>query len=199
MRKKLTILTALLLGLLVLAPCAKAATTVEVTLPVALSAEGTLPKVEETYYVRMSTTDPETPMPDGQVGGTYDLAITGPNSGSFPTISYNRVGVHTYRVELVKGTDEEAWYDTRVYTMVVTVTNGDDGGLELTVALHKTGAKVKQDDVWFHIRYKTVVIPPPPEHPQTGVSDYWMYYLGGSGLLLLGAAVILTKLRRKEQ
>lgn len=119
------------LGLGVLA----AQTSVTVPLDVTIDLSGNVPSKDETYTVVLEAKDSGYPMPQGKTGGTYRMNITGENTAAFPDFHFDKVGIFEYTVYQVKGSNRSCDYDERVYDLVITVTNAENGGLEYTVAL----------------------------------------------------------------
>ncbi len=114
-----------------------AAETPAVTVPVTVSLTGTLPEPAEEYNVVLKAEDAAYPMPEGAKDGEYALTITGESTENFPEITYNRVGIYTYTIAQVAGSNEKCTYDKTVYTLTVQITNAEDGdGLEATAVLY---------------------------------------------------------------
>ena len=134
-----------------------------VSIPVSVSIEGTPPVTPETYTIRM-TADGDYPMPGGATGGSFDLKITGPGTGTFPAITFDHVGIFTYTIRQSAGSDTTAQYDSTVYTLKVTV-YWKDGVLELSCALRKQGEETKLDSCPFKVIY--------PELVDVTVSKVW--------------------------
>ena len=196
--KSLLAVTALILCLAALMPAALAADDLAVNLKAQITLEGTQPTEAETFVIRMTADDSAFPMPGGQTGGTADLNITGAAVGTFPTMTYNSLGIYTYTIQQIPGTDEDCTYDDRTYQMKVAVTNAEQGdGLDITVTLHESGKTEKLDEVRFHNVYETVVTPA-GEVTATGVNDMWFYYIGGSALLLIIAGIVIGNLCPKK-
>lgn len=90
---------------------------------------------------------------EGEAGGvnkTKTTAVTVP--------TYSSVGVYTYKITETEGENAKKGvsYDSTPVYMVVTVTNGTDGGFVRTVALHAdstTGDKLKDGDDAFENTY----------------------------------------------
>ena len=83
MLKIFSVLTLLAMIVSLLPAAALADNPLTVTIPASVSIEGTPPVSPETYTIRM-TADGDYPMPGGSTGGSVDLKITGPGSGTFP-------------------------------------------------------------------------------------------------------------------
>lgn len=137
-----------------------------VAVPVTISLSGTLPYPAEDYTVELKADDPDYPMPEGSVNGAYSLTITGEDSENFPTITYDRVGIYTYTVYQIAGTNKKCTYDDTVYALTVTVTNKTDySGLEVTAVLCPDSEGDKLPAAEFENKYK---VEPPSESPKTG-------------------------------
>lgn len=152
--------------LLTMTALAFAAENPGVSIPVTVSLSGTLPKPAETFTIRLKADDLSYPMPDGSVDGVYTMTITGGTTKNLPTITYDRVGVYTYTIYQVAGSNTNCTYDDTVYVLTVYITNAEDGsGLEATVVLHLASQSEKLTDAEFRNRYKTIVPYEPPKTP----------------------------------
>ena len=137
-----------------------------VSVPVTISLSGTLPYPAEDFTVVLKADDADYPMPNGTVNGVYSMTITGEGTENFPTITYSRVGVYTYTVYQVAGTNRKCTYDDTVYTLVVTITNKEDySGLEVTAVLYPDSDGEKLPGAEFENKYK---VEPPSDTPKTG-------------------------------
>ena len=183
---------------------ALAADDLTVRLDVQITQEGTLPDPAETMIVRITAGGSMYPMPDGQVGGSYDLEVAGGSAATFPDMTFTRLGIYTYTIEQLPGSDPDCAYDKRVYRLTVSIINAKGGGFDMEVALREQGEDEKLGAVLFHNVYKTIVpTPAPTKKPgditATGVNDLWPYYFGGCALLLVIAGMSFRALRRKEE
>lgn len=175
---------------------------------------GTVPAAAETYTVRMTADNGRNPMPGGQAGGSYDLHITGAGIESFPAMTFDALGIYTYTIEQLPGSNALCHYDARVYQLTVSVVNAESSGLAMEVALRAEGLETKMERVVFENAYQAAPAPTPapttrpaapaedPTPPSggitpTGVEDMWMLYLGGSLLLLVAAGFVIRALRRE--
>ncbi len=120
---------------------------------VSITAKGTAPATPETFTIRM-TADGEYPMPGGAAGGTADLQITGPKSGTFPAITFDNVGIYTYTIKMIAGTKKDVKYDSTVFSLKITV-HREDGKLVVTCAVRKQGKMEKLDKCTFEVTYPT--------------------------------------------
>lgn len=184
-------------------PALAEADGLSVRLDAGITLEGTLPDPAEIYTIRLTADDSASPMPGGQTGGSYDLEITGAGTASFPAIAYDRLGIYTYTLAQVPGTNPDCTYDARTYSLTVSVVNAESGGLAVEVALREDGKVEKTAMAAFHNAYKVIVpTPAPTTEPgaitPTGVSDHWMYYLSGSAALLVAAAFLVRSLCRRD-
>lgn len=137
-----------------------------VSVPVTISLSGTLPYPAEDYTVVLKADDSAYPMPEGSVDGAYSLTITGENTENFPTITYDRVGIYTYTVYQVAGTNQKCTYDDTVYSLTVTISNKEDySGLEATAVLYPDSDGDKLPAAEFANKYK---VDPPSDTPKTG-------------------------------
>ncbi len=141
---------------------ASAATIATATIPVTVSVsgeEGTLDTdiPEETYTFVLTAVD-SAPMPSSDT-----LTITGSGSASFE-IDYSIVGVYQYTVKQdstnLSGENstcnDRGNYDDTVYYVTVTVTNTEDGGYGVTVAVHKGSTTGDKVDLAFENTYDPV-------------------------------------------
>ena len=125
-------------------PALAEADGLSVRLDAGITLEGTLPDPAEIYTIRLTADDPASPMPGGQTGGSYDLEITGAGTASFSAIAYDRLGIYTYSLAQVPGTNPDCTYDARTYSLTVSVVNAESGGLAVEVALAR-GRKGRKD------------------------------------------------------
>lgn len=139
-----------------------------VSIPVTVSLSGTLPKPAEDFTIKLRADNASYPMPEGAVGDIYTMTITGADTKNLPTISYSRVGVYTYTIYQVAGSNKKCTYDDTVYTLTVYITNAEDGsGLEATAVLYPDSEGDKLPGAEFKNEYE-IVKPPKPDAPQTG-------------------------------
>ena len=135
-----------------------------VSIPVTVSLSGTLPKPEEEFVIKLKADNASYPMPEEAAGGIYTMTITGADTKKLPTISYNRVGVYTYTIYQVAGTNKKCTYDDIVYALKVYISNAEDGsGLEATAVLYPDSESNKLSGAEFKNVYETVK--PAPKKP----------------------------------
>lgn len=190
MRKWLNVFLALVMtvmcGTTLVLP-AYAAALPGVSVPVTISLSGTLPYPAEDYTVVLKADDSTYPMPEGSVDGAYSLTITGEDTESFPTITYDRVGVYTYTVYQVAGTNQKCTYDDTVYSLTVTISNKEDySGLEATAVLYPDSDGDKLPGAEFANKYR---VDPPSDTPKTGDESSPLLY---AVLIVVSMGVIVT-------
>lgn len=114
------------------------------SIPVTFYQGGSTPDDPEVLTVELIPADPSFPMPDGSEDGVYRLQGTADLPGTI-YIPCDRVGVFTYTVRQLPGTNQRGVYDTAVYEVTVYVTYAQTGGVEINVVAHKDGAAEKGD------------------------------------------------------
>ena len=187
-------LTSVFFALLITAMCcittalpAYAAELPGVSVPVTISLSGTLPYPAEDYTVVLKAEDAAYPMPSGTISGAYSMTITGKGTKNFPVITYDRVGVYTYTIYQVAGTNKKCTYDETVYTLLVQITNKEDySGLEATAVLYPDSDGEKLPGAEFLNKYKVEL---PSDSPQPGDESSPLLY---AVLLIVSMAVIVT-------
>ena len=152
MLKILSVLAVLVLTAALAPMAAQAESPVTAVIKTSVTVTGTQPSAPETYKIRLTPEGMDFPMPGGLTGGTADLSITGPGSGTFPAISFARIGIYTYKIRMVAGTSAKATYDTTVYDLKITVYREGDA-LALSVALREEGTEKKLDRCSFTVEY----------------------------------------------
>lgn len=158
-----------------------------VSVPVTISLSGTLPYPAEDYMVVLKADDSAYPMPEGSVDGVYSLTITGEDTENFPTITYDRVGIYTYTVYQVAGSNKKCTYDDTVYALTVTISNKEDfSGLEATAVLYPDSDGEKMPGAEFENKYK---VEPPSDTPKTGDESSPLLY---AVLIVVSMGVIVT-------
>ena len=85
-----------------------------------ITLEGTLPAKAEDFTVRLTAQDASNPMPEGSVDGVYDMTITGAATEIFPEMAFEELGVYTYTVEQLEGSNKKMKsYDDRMFVVSV--------------------------------------------------------------------------------
>lgn len=137
-----------------------------VSVPIAISLSGTLPDQAEDFTIKMEADDVSFPMPEGSVDGVYTMTIQGAGTKNTPDIAYHKVGIYTYTIYQVPGTNAKCTYDDTVYTLTVYITNAEDGnGLESTAVLYPDSKEEKISAAEFKNEYEIVPDPTPEATP----------------------------------
>ena len=182
----------------------------EVSVPVTISLSGTLPNPAEDYTVVLKADDADYPMPNGTVNGVYSMTITGEGTENFPMITYGRVGVYTYTVYQVAGTNKKCTYDDTVYALTVTVSNKMDySGLEAAAMLYLDSVGEKLSVAGFDNEYEVEqpidmpeiddeVTPVSSDTPKTGDETMAIRYIIFI-LISLGVIICLLAIRKSKK
>lgn len=150
--------TAVCLGIVTSPVYAKETLQVEIPFSIALS--GDTEQMEESYKVSLSAQENTVPMPEGSVDGVCTLEVSGVGEFHFPQITYDTVGIYSYTVMQVSGTNELCTYDETVYDVTVYITNDLDGsGLESTVVVYREGETDEKTNMVFENYYETPIPP----------------------------------------
>lgn len=184
----------------------------EVYVPVKISLSGPLPSPAEEYIVRMEPEDAAYPMPEGTVDGVSSLTITGAATENFPAIVFDRVGIYTYKLYQLEGTNKRCTYDKTGYFLKVTISNKEDySGLEATAVLYPFDGGEKMLTAEFENVYAPLPAGPVPVVPAGEVIEDEQVPLaqaaqtGSYAPLLLalcilsGFGIILLNVRKKEE
>lgn len=171
-----------------------------VSVPVAVSLSGTLPSPAETFTVKIKADDIAYPMPQGSENGIYTMTITGADTENIPAITYSKVGIYTYTIYQVKGTNGKCTYDDTVYTLTVNITNAGDGrGMETMAVLYPDEESSKQPVAEFDNVYDMKLEPTvPSDDPMTGDESNLVLYIVlvcASGITILGLVLNAKKKR----
>lgn len=181
--------------------------TPSVEVPITVTLEGAPPVETETYNIIFEADNPEYPMPEASEEGSYTLSIEGEGTATLPAISFSSLGIYTYTIYQLEGSNLLGSYDETEYNLVVYVTNALDGsGLETTVLLYRVGETAKLEEIVFVNEYEqpgpvaprigpNPPIPrigPNPPIPRTGDdTQVWPYI----GLFIVGLGfIVLVKL-----
>ena len=194
-----------LLAALLLPVAAKAegyACTAELPVTVALNGN-----IAETFEVTIEGADPNQPMP-----AETKLQIAGNASASFTGIQYTEPGDYTYTVRQTAGSTAYMTYDKAVYTVVVQVTNAENGGLTYQVYASRDDNPTEKTGA---IRFLNTYAPPAPAPanptptptatlqpgiPQTGDNmpvGLWGA-IAAAAVVVLAALVILRRRNHKQ-
>lgn len=173
MMKKVSAAVLVLLMCLIALPFGVfAAGKAQVQIPVSVKITGEAPEEAESYTIRLTPEDSGTPMPEGSEE-SCEVTVEAENTAVFPVISYTVPGIYGYIVKQVSGSNEKCTYDETVYYVRVSVTNGENGGLETVVAAH-TDAQMesKKQDMTFVNAYE-VTPDPEVEYTKLTVKKVW--------------------------
>ena len=185
-----------------------AAENPSVSIPVTVSLSGTLPEKAEDFKIKLSADDASYPMPEGSEDGSCTMTITGAATKNLPTITYDRVGVYTYTIAQVAGSNKKCTYDDTVYTLTVYITNAEDGsGLESTAVLYPDSEGDKQPAAAFKNVYETVkptptpTPTPKPTAPKTGDESTPVLYavLIAASLCVIVVLFLTRKVKKTEE
>ena len=217
MRKCLNIFLALVMSVMcsmTMVLPAYAAELPGVSVPVTISLSGTLPSPAEDFTVVLKADDADYPMPEGTVNGAYTMTIAGEGAENFPNIVYDRVGVYTYTIYQVDGTNEKCTYDDTVYALIVTVSNKEDySGLEATAVLYPDSEGDKLYGAEFDNAYEVEEPPfdiedeeeeevePPSEMPKTGDTSTPLLYvvLAAASMVVMVGLLLNRKSKKAEE
>lgn len=85
--------------------------------------------VESTFDYQITAGDPSSPMPEGTTDGVYRFTLEGSTSGQLDLdIPFSKPGYYHYNVEGNEVQKKAGYtYDTRTYTVMVMVMNGNNG------------------------------------------------------------------------
>ncbi len=123
MKRLLACMLSLLM--IIMAPAMAEGAALSDCITVFVTLDGFIPEEDETYYINFTADDASYPMPEGSVGGVYEIEIVGADSMILPDIVYESDGVYTYTLTQEAGLAENGEYDTgTVYILTVTVADG---------------------------------------------------------------------------
>ena len=105
-------------------------------------------------------------------------------SFSFAAINYDEVGIYTYLVREVIGSDEDIIYDESVYKVVVTVIDDDEGNLV-------ADALIEEAIEFENIHADSL--------PGTGVENNYFGILGGSLMVFGLSAIFVSKKKSRKE
>ncbi|MCF0133952.1 MAG: hypothetical protein HUJ72_08810 [Blautia sp.] len=123
-----------------------------VSIPAMIDNLGGMPQIAEKYTIVMYSNEEGNPMPEGTVNGEYAVTIEGNGNGEF-VLPFDRVGVYNYTILEQVGDNKDCAYDETVYTLTVTVVNGEEGGLETIAVLYLGQSQEKHASVVFTNHY----------------------------------------------
>lgn len=131
-----------------------------VTIDISAGVSTTGVSVTETYTLRMTAADPSCPMPEGKVGGTFDITLKGAGKSAFTGMSFTEPGEYKYTITQLPGDHDLALsYDQSVYNLRVQV-GKKDSDLQITAMMNRQGSDKKAESADFTNKY----IPPAVSH-----------------------------------
>lgn len=184
------------------------ADTASTALPVTVKLSGSIPSSKEDFKIVLTAKDSANPMPTGSAEGKYTLTITGKestNTGTFPAITFDRVGIYDYTVAQTKGTNKKCTYDTQVYYVRIYITNSEDmKSLESSVVIYKENPDQedkkaeKTDGLVFANKYAKATS---TNSPQTGDESQPLLYAGliAASLAVLVALMVTRKPKYSDE
>lgn len=146
----LLVLPVLLAALLAPATARAADYSCTAELPVEVALNG---ETDEAFTVTI-TAEEGTPMPE-----ETELAIAGDETGSFTGFTFTEPGDYTYTVLQQAGETEYMTYDDAVYTVIIQVTNTEDGGLTYQIFASEDQ---NPDEKAAAVRFLNTYAPPTP-------------------------------------
>lgn len=127
------LLLAIAFGPLPLEACA--AEGQEISIPVSVLTEGSEADLKAVYTVEMAGKTSDAPMPEGSVGGIYQLDLKAGASGTL-RIPCNRLGIYDYTIRQIPGGDENCDYDMRSFLLRLFVTVDADGNYTASAVIY---------------------------------------------------------------
>jgi pilin isopeptide linkage protein len=121
---------------------------------------------------------------DGSCAGVSEATAMSDGSITFPQLSYNQPGTHTYEIRETDDHDQAIRYDTNSHSVTVEVTDNGSGRLVTSV----TG-----DNKTF-----TNHIPQLGSMPQTGQMGVWPFLIAAVIVLVGGVVLIVIALRHNN-
>ena len=88
--------------------------------------------------------------------------LAGNETGSFTGFTFTEPGDYVYTVRQTPGETEYMTYDDAVYTVVIQVTNAEDGGLTYQIFASEDQ---NPDEKAAAVRFLNTYAPPPKAHP----------------------------------
>ncbi len=132
------------------APAAFAAESASLELEATISLTDHPSDFSEDYTVVLEAEDKNNPMPQGSSGTSYEKSRTGAGDVKLDPIDFKRPGIYNYTVSQKAGSADRWTYDSSVYNVVVYVTNGEEGGLEVNAAIRKEGENEKSEILFIN-------------------------------------------------
>ena len=159
--------------------------------PVQKIVEGN-PPTDDTFTFQMKAVTDGAPMPEGSKDGVKTVQITGNGSYEFGEMWFTEPGEWVYDISEINDGIKGYTYDTTVYNLTVTVTEGEDGKLVKEETVTANGGSA--GDIVFTNVYEEEE---PEPAPKTG--DNAPTAMALLALLASGVALVLLRQRRKEE
>ena len=156
--------------------------------PVQKVVTGDTPATPATFTFQMKAITEGAPMPAGSADGIMTMQITGAGSKEFGEAEITETGTYVYEITELKGAAEGYTYDTKVYTLTVTVTQDDKGNLQKE-EVYTVDGKEAESPV-FTNKYEK------PKIPTTGDTTPQAGMLALAGAVITGIAAFGA--RRRE-
>lgn len=129
-----------------------------IRIPVTVTVKGDPPSKEEIYSFVLQGQD-KAPLPKENV-----LQIKGKGNSLFGEILYQAPGIYNYTLKQEPGNNKNGHYDKSIYYITVTVSTGENGQLEASVAAHRDSEKKgEKSEIIFINTYERKVTPFPTE------------------------------------
>lgn len=156
-RRISALLTVVLLCLAMPLFTASAIQSKDISIPIRISVNGKNPEAQEPFIIRLTADKSTFPMPNGKLGGSFEIKLKGEGEAEFSPISYDTVGEYTYILEQIAGDNPNFIYDSRKYRVKVTISNNDSSGYDATIVMHEEGKDTKPDSAKFTNSYDSSV------------------------------------------
>lgn len=151
----LPVLLAALLLMPVQAHAQEAAYQCTATLPVNLELNGDSDEMFTVTIAPGPDAEEDLPMPE-----QTELQMAGDSQAAFTGFHYTEPGDYVYTVTQTAGSTEYMTYDDAVYTVVIQVTNADNGGLTYQVYASRDD---NPDEKVAELSFLNTFAPPPPQ------------------------------------
>lgn len=169
MKQFIIALLVLVMSISILAVPAAAATsdTPQVTIPVSIKLNGTLPENPDGFTIRVEAEDASCPLPEGGADGIYETTIKCEKGDSEAkknlVFNFDKLGVYSYIITQIGCENTDCYHDkVSSYTLTISVVNAKDpsqGKFDYYVALRPEGAPVddKLAEIIFTNKYANPV------------------------------------------
>lgn len=195
----------------------QAADSASLSISVSVVLEGALPETPDSFYVKLTPSGGQTPMP-GE--GEDTLVIQGEGAKTFSEILYTQPGIYRYTISQIQG-DASCSYDGTQFHLTVTVVQ-EEKGLECAAVLYRETEGNKTEFPEFCNRYPEAPTKGPTKTPtknptkipaedqtgestdtsksynpvRTGVEDHIPFYMAAITLSLMTAGSVFRRKRK---